>query len=91
MNKRQLAESIAQKTGLSVKDSSAMVGACVDAIKESLASGDSVTLVGFGTFVVRDRAARTGHNPRTGEPVDIPAVKVPTFKAGKSLKDLVNK
>ena len=83
MNKSELVENIAKKTGLSLKDANAAVAAFIE--------GDSVVLVGFGSFVVRDRAARTGHNPRTGESLDIPAVKVPAFRPGKTLKDAINK
>ncbi len=91
MNKSELVENIAKKTGLSLKDANASVSAFMSIIKESLGNGDSVVLVGFGSFIVRDRAARTGHNPRTGETLNIPAVKVPAFRPGKSLKDAVNK
>ena len=91
MNKSQLVDSIAKKSGLTIKDSTAAVNAFLDSVKEALAAGDSVTLIGFGTFLVRDRAARQGRNPRTGNVVEIPAVKVPAFKAGKPLKDVVNK
>ncbi|HIV54414.1 MAG TPA: HU family DNA-binding protein [Candidatus Anaerobiospirillum stercoravium] len=91
VNKSELVENIAKKTGLSLKDANASVSAFMGIIKESLGNGDPVVLVGFGSFVVRDRAARTGHNPRTGETLNIPAVKVPAFRPGKSLKDAVNK
>ncbi len=91
MNKGQLVESISKKSKLSLKDSTAAVNAFVETVKEALAKGDNIALVGFGTFLVRDRAARTGRNPRTKEEVLIPAVKVPAFKAGKPLKDSVNK
>ena len=90
MNKSELVENIAKKTGLSLKDANASVSAFMGIIKESLGNGDPVVLVGFGSFVVRDRAARTGHNPRTGETLNIPAVKVPAFRPGKSLKDALN-
>ncbi|MDD5868058.1 MAG: HU family DNA-binding protein [Succinatimonas sp.] len=91
MNKSQLVESIAKKSGLTNKDSAAAVNAFLESVKESLSKGEAVTLIGFGSFLVRDRAARSGRNPRTGKVVDIPAVKVPAFKAGKPLKDAVNK
>ena len=91
MNKSQLVESIAKKSGLTNKDSAAAVNAFLQSVKESLSKGEAVTLIGFGSFLVRDRAARSGRNPRTGKVVDIPAVKVPAFKAGKPLKDAVNK
>ena len=90
MNKSELVENIAKKTGLSLKDANAAVAAFIGIDKDSLADGESVILVGFGSFVVRDRAARTGHNPRTGETLNIPAVKVPAFRPGKSLKDALN-
>ncbi len=90
MNKSQLVEKVASKSGLTNKDSAAAVNAFIEVVKEALASGDSVTITGFGSFLVRDRAARTGRNPRTNEVVEIPAVKVPAFKAGKTLKDAVN-
>ena len=91
MNKSQLVESIAKKSGLTNKDSAAAVNAFLESVKESLSKGEAVTLIGFGSFLVRDRAARSGRNPRTGKVVDIPAVKVPAFKAGEPLKDAVNK
>ena len=91
MNKSQLVESIAKKSGLTNKDSAAAVNAFLESVKESLSKGEAVTLIGFGSFLVRDRAARSGRNPRTGKVVEIPAVKVPAFKAGKPLKDAVNK
>ena len=91
MNKSQLVENIAKKSGLTNKDSAAAVNAFLESVKESLSKGEAVTLIGFGSFLVRDRAARSGRNPRTGKVVDIPAVKVPAFKAGKPLKDAVNK
>ncbi|MCI6907507.1 MAG: HU family DNA-binding protein [Succinatimonas sp.] len=91
VNKSQLVESIAKKSGLTNKDSAAAVNAFLESVKESLSKGEAVTLIGFGSFLVRDRAARSGRNPRTGKVVDIPAVKVPAFKAGKPLKDAVNK
>lgn len=90
MNKGQLVDKIAEKTNLSLKDSQAAVNAFIETIKDTLVSGEQISLVGFGTFVVRERPARKGRNPRTKEEVDIPAGKVPAFKAGKSLKDTVN-
>lgn len=90
MNKGQLVEQMAAKSGLSNKDAAAALNAFVSIVKETLAQGDSLALVGFGTFLVRERAARQGRNPRTKEVVEIPAVKVPAFKAGKPLKDAVN-
>ncbi len=90
MNKGQLVEKVAEKANLSAKDSAAAVNAFMDVVKETLSAGESISLVGFGTFEVRERAAREGLNPRTKEKLTIPAVKVPAFKAGKSLKAVVN-
>ena len=80
---------VAEKAVLSKKDSEAAVTAALDVISAALAEGDEVRLVGFGTFEVKKRAARTGRNPKTKEPVEIPASKVPAFKPGKALKDAV--
>jgi len=91
MNKADLINAVAEKTGLSKKDSESAVAAVVDVITESLVQGDKVQLVGFGGFEVKARAARTGRNPKTKEPISIPASKVPVFKAGKALKDAVAK
>ena len=89
MNKTELIATVAEKAELSKKDSEKAVAAVFDAITESLKAGDKVALVGFGTFDVKDRPERTVKNPRTGEPVAIAATRVPTFKAGKGLKDAV--
>ena len=89
MNKTELAAAVAAKTELSKKEAEAAVNAVLASITDALAEGDKVALVGFGTFDVKTRAARTGLNPRTKEPVTIAASKVPTFKAGKALKDAV--
>ncbi len=91
MNKGQLVESIASKSELTNKQAQAAVNAFIDTVKEALAAGDSVSLIGFGTFLVRERAARTGINPRTKETVQIAASKAPAFKAGASFKDALNK
>lgn len=91
MNKAELAASVAAKSGLSKKDAEKSIDALVEAIQEALSQGDKVTLVGFGTFEVRERAARKGRNPQTGEEIDIAAAKVPSFKAGKSFKDALEK
>lgn len=91
MNKGELVSSVAASAGLSKKDAEKAVASVFDSITEALAQGDKVQLVGFGTFEVRDRAARTGHNPKTNESIQIPASKVPAFKAGKALKDTVKK
>lgn len=90
MNKTELAAIIAEKTGLTKKDAEAVLNAIMDSVKEALAKGDKVSLEGFGTFEVRERAAREGKNPRTGEKLTIAACKVPAFKPGKALKDKVN-
>ncbi|PSV01047.1 DNA-binding protein HU [Photobacterium kishitanii] len=90
MNKTQLVEAIASKSGLSKIDSSKALDATLEAITETLVSNDSVALVGFGTFSVRDRAARTGRNPQTGEEMQIKASKSAGFKAGKALKERLN-
>ena len=91
MNKTDLIAAIAAKTGETKKSAEASVNAFVDVITESLVEGDKVQLVGFGSFEVRKRAARKGRNPQTKEEIKIPASKAPVFKAGKALKDLVNK
>ena len=91
MNKADLIAAIAAKTGETKKSAEASVNAFVDVITESLVKGDKVQLVGFGSFEVRKRAARKGRNPQTKEEIKIPASKAPVFKAGKALKDLVNK
>ena len=91
MNKSDLIAAIAAKTGSTKKDAEATLNAFVDVVTDSLVKGDKVQLVGFGSFEVRKRAARKGRNPQTKEEVKIPASKAPVFKAGKALKDLVNK
>ena len=90
MNKTELVAIIAEKAELTKKDAEAVLNAIMDSVKEALAKGDKVSLVGFGTFEVRERAAREGKNPRTGENLTIAACKVPAFKPGKALKDKVN-
>ena len=89
MNKAELINAAAERAGLSKKDTEAAVNAAIEVISDCLAEGDKVQLVGFGAFEVKSRAERTGRNPKTKEPIDIPASKVPVFKAGKVLKDLV--
>ncbi|MFR0822753.1 MAG: HU family DNA-binding protein [Clostridia bacterium] len=91
MNKSELIAAIAAKTGETKKDAEAALNAFVDVVTETLVKGDKVQLVGFGSFEVRKRAARKGRNPQTKEEIKIPASKAPVFKAGKALKDLVNK
>ncbi|MBQ3471872.1 MAG: HU family DNA-binding protein [Clostridia bacterium] len=90
MNKTELVAAVAAKAELSNKDAEKAVAAVTASIGEALKKGDKVQLVGFGTFEVRKREARTGKNPRTGETIKIKASKVPAFKAGKALKDSVN-
>ena len=89
MNKSDLVDSVASATDMSKADAARAVDATIGAIGDALGNGDSVALVGFGTFSVRHRAARDGRNPQTGAPMHIPASKVPGFKAGKALKDKV--
>ena len=91
MNKAELIAAVAEKTSLSKKDSEAAVNAALDAIIASLENGEKVQLVGFGSFEVKPRAARVGRNPKTKAPIEIPASKVPVFKAGKAMKDSVDK
>jgi DNA-binding protein HU-beta len=89
MTKSDLIDKVAAQTGLTKKDSGKAVDAVFASIADALKAGDKVQLVGFGTFEVKKRAARTGRNPQTGAELQIPARKVPVFKAGKGLKDLV--
>ena len=89
MNKAELIQAVAAKSGLAKKDAEAAVAAVIDSITDALKAGDKVALVGFGTFAVKARAARTGKNPQTGEAIEIAACKVPAFVAGKALKDAI--
>jgi len=89
MTKAELISAVAEKSGLTKKDSDKAVSAVIESITEALVKGDKVSLVGFGTFEVKNRAARKGINPRTKEPMPIPASKLPAFKAGKALKESV--
>ena len=91
MNKAELVDAIATKTGTTKKVAEESVNAFVSVVSEALKKGDKVQLIGFGTFETRKRAARKGRNPQTGEEMKIPASKAPSFKAGKALKDVVNK
>lgn len=91
MNKAELVTKIAADSGLSKKDSEKALTAALDAITAALTEGDKVQLVGFGIFDVKERAARTGRNPKTKEAIEIPASRIPQFKAGKALKDAVAK
>ena len=90
MNKTELIEKVAAAAEISKKDAATAVNATFDAITAGLVAGEKVSVVGFGTFEIRERAAREGHNPQTGETIRIAASKVPGFKAGKALKDAVD-
>lgn len=91
MNKTDLVAAIAEQANLSKKDAEAALKAFIGTVTDELAKGGKIQLVGFGTFEVAERAARTGQNPRTGEKMEIAASKAPKFKAGRGLKDAVNK
>ena len=90
MNKSELVDAVAQSADLSKAAAGRAVDGFIGAVSDALQKGEQVSLVGFGTFLVRDRAARTGRNPQTGAEIKIPAAKNPAFKAGKALKDAVN-
>jgi len=90
MNKADLIDAVAEAADLSKAQSGRAVEALLDAVTGALKKGDQVSIVGFGSFLVRNRDARKGRNPKTGETIDIPASKAPAFKAGKALKDAVN-
>lgn len=89
VTKAELIDQVAAKSGLTKKDAGQAVDALFDSVTEALSAGDRVQIVGFGTFEVRERAARRGRNPQTGQEIEISARKVPAFKAGKALKDAV--
>jgi DNA-binding protein HU-beta len=89
LNKQELVASVAEKADLTKKDAEKAINAVVESIKTALNQGEKVSLVGFGTFEVRTRAARSGRNPQTGDTIKIPAGKVPAFRPGKELKDSV--
>ncbi len=91
MKKAELVSAIAEKGGYSKKDAEKALNTVIESISDVLVAGDKITLVGFGTFKTKENPARTGRNPRTKEPVEIPAKTVPVFKAGQTLKDAVNK
>lgn len=91
MNKTELIASIAEKAAISKKDADKAIAAFIESVTDALKAGDKVQLVGFGTFEVRERAARTGRNPQTNETITIAASKSPAFKAGKAFKDAVDK
>ena len=90
MNKTELVTNVAAKAGLKKKDAESAVNAFMEVVQQAMVEGDKVQLIGFGTFEVRERAARAGRNPSTKEIIHIPASKSPVFKAGKALKDAVN-
>ncbi|HKM27073.1 MAG TPA: HU family DNA-binding protein [Thiopseudomonas sp.] len=90
MNKSELIDKVAASADIPKAVAGRALDAVIESITGALAEGDSVVLVGFGTFAVKDRAARTGRNPQTGNPIEIAAAKIPGFKAGKALKDAVN-
>ena len=90
VNKSQLIDKVAENADITKASANRAVDAIIEAVSDSLKSGDTVQLIGFGTFSVRERSARTGRNPQTGQEINIPAAKVPGFKAGKALKDAVN-
>ena len=90
MNKTELVANIAENSGLTKKDAEKALGAFFESVQQALIEGDRVQLIGFGTFEVKERAARKGRNPQTGKEIEIPAAKSPVFKAGKALKDAVN-
>ena len=90
MNKTELIDAMASKTGMTKKNAESALNAFVETVSEQLAKGDKISLVGFGTFEVAERAEREGRNPQTGETMKIAASKAPKFKAGKALKDSVN-
>jgi DNA-binding protein HU-beta len=90
MNKTELIYAISEKSGLNKKSSEIALNATLSVIEDELKDGGKVVLVGFGTFEVRERAARKGRNPQTSQEIQIPASKAPVFKAGKSLKDIIN-
>ena len=90
MNKGQLVDNIAENADISKAAAGRALDAVVETVAASLVAGENVSLIGFGSFTVKERAARTGRNPRTGESLEIKAAKVPGFKAGKSLKDAIN-
>ena len=91
MNKTELINQVAERAGLSKKDAEPALNAMLDTVSDALAQGDKVQLVGFGSFEIKARDARMGRNPKTKEPIEIPATKAPVFKAGKALKDRVAK
>ena len=90
MNKKELIQAVAEGAEITQAEANKVINAFMSTVIATLGKGDSINLVGFGSFIVRDRAARKGKNPQTGEAIDIPAAKVPVFRPGKSLKEVVN-
>ena len=90
MNKTEMIDAVSAKSGLTKADADLAYKAFVEVISEELIKGEQVSLIGFGTFLVRERQARSGRNPRTGETISIESAKIPAFKAGKAIKDAVN-
>lgn len=90
MNKTELVAAVAEASGLTKKDAEAALSAFTVEVEKALKAGDKVQLVGFGSFEIKERAARTGRNPKTKETIEIPACRMPVFKAGKALKDAIN-
>ncbi|OUS07029.1 DNA-binding protein HU [Gammaproteobacteria bacterium 42_54_T18] len=90
MNKSELIDAVAASADIPKAQAGRALDAVLESVTGALSKGEQVVLVGFGTFSVKDRAARTGRNPQTGDPIDIPAATIPAFKAGKALKDAVN-
>ncbi len=91
MNKTELIAALANKTGITKKDAGDVLTALLDIVKDAMAAGEKVQLIGFGTFETKERAARIARNPKTNKEIEVPASKAPVFKAGKELKDSVNK
>ncbi|HHT84618.1 MAG TPA: HU family DNA-binding protein [Firmicutes bacterium] len=89
VNKSELIGAVAQKAGLTKKDTEKAINSFIEVVQEALAGGDTVAILGFGTFLARERSAREGRNPRTGEPIQIPAARVPVFRPGRGLRDAV--
>jgi len=90
MTRTELVANVAEKSGITKKDADKVLSSVFETIKQALVEGDKVQVIGFGTFEIRNRSARKGRNPQTGEEIDIPASKLPSFKAGKALKEAVN-
>ena len=90
MTRTELVANVAEKSGITKKQADIVLNSLFDSIKQALVEGDKVQIIGFGTFEIRNRAARKGRNPQTNEEIDIPASKLPSFKAGKALKEAVN-